>query len=132
MANNSQGGPNFREYAFKTSTGSEVIPVSNGSYFTDLLSRGLDQAEFYIEFYSDASGLTAATPTAGTITVAGSPLGNNYLSDQANLTVQASACGTPNSTYTPPVLDGLSRRGRMILTGITGATHCRAILFKRG
>lgn len=123
-----------RQFSFRTDngSGSTILPVADVSYFTQELTTGATNAEVYFEFYSDATGETPATPTAGTITVSGSPLGNNYLAASSDNVVQATQVEAGDSSYTPPVLDGLTVRARITLSGITGATHMRAVLFKYG
>lgn len=123
-----------RRFFFRTNngTGSTILPVADGSYFTENLTIGKTDAEVYFEFYSDSEGTTPVTPTAGTITVSASPLGNNYLAASSGNVVQAAQVEAGNSSYTPPVLDGLTARARITLSGITGATHMRAVLFKHG
>lgn len=118
-----------KKYPFKTSTGSEIIPVADGTFTTDTMMEDMASCEVYFEFYNDEAGATPVEPNAGTIVTSGSPLGGNYLAPSANATTQASACG-PEATYTPPVLDGLTNRARIVLNGITGATHMRAVAFK--
>lgn len=113
--------------------GGSILPVT-GTFYTALMSNleanQYDSWQFYIEFYSDAEATVPVTPTAGTIDVAAAPMGNNYLTASNVATIQATACSTPNSTYTPPAAEGAMVRGRIILTGITGATTCRAV-FRR-
>ena len=122
-----------RRFFFRTDDGegTTILPVSDTSFFTQELTIGATDAEVYLEFYNDAQGQTPVTPTAGTITVSGSPLGNNYLAATGNV-IQADQVEAGDSSYTPAVLDGLTVRARITLAGITGATHCRAVLFKHG
>lgn len=123
-----------RQFSFRTDngTGSTILPVTDTSYFTPELTTGATDAEVYLEFYSDADATTTVTPTAGTVTISGSPMGNNYLAASSNNIIQASQVESGDSSYTPAVLDGLTVRARITLAGITGATHMRAILFKYG
>ena len=113
--------------------GSDILPVT-GTFYTALISNldanRFDNWQFYIEFFSDAGATIPVTPTAGTIDVAASPMGNNYLTASNVATIQANACSSPNSSYTPPAAEGAMARGRIILSGITGAVTCRAI-FRR-
>lgn len=115
---------------FRNATGGVILPVSNTSFTTELLQISTDESEIYFEFYNDANGNTAVTPTAGTIVTSGSAIGDQFLEASQNATTQASTVSTPNATYTPPVLDGLVERARITLSGITGATHMRAKIFK--
>ncbi len=123
-----------RQFNFRTDngTGTTILPISDTSFFTPELTTGATDAEVYFEFFSDAAGTTPVTPTAGTITVSGSPLGNNYLAASSNNVIQATQVEAGDSSYTPPVLDGLTVRARIVLDGITGATYMKAVLFKYG
>lgn len=119
---------------FVTSGGATVIPVANGAFTTPVVSANEANQyanwQFYIEFFSDADGLTPVAPSAGTIDVAATPLGNNYLTASNVQTIQANTCTTPTSTYTPPAAVGAIRQGRIVLTGITGAAYCRAVFWR--
>lgn len=121
-----------RTYPFRTSAGSDILPVAgNPSYVLEDIQTGDSDAEVYFEFYSDSSGSTPATPSAGTITTSGRALNNIWLEASQNATTQASTVSTPDATYTPPILDGLLRDVRIVLSGVAGATHMRATLYKR-
>lgn len=115
---------------FKDSTGSTIIPVADGSFFTDQLKASQDEAEVYFSFYSDADATTPVNPTAGTLTVYGEYEQGFFLEANGGV-VQANTVISPISTYTPPVMDGLSLRARVDVSGVTGATHMRALVFKR-
>ena len=119
-----------RQYSFRDGSGNTVFATSNGNYFTEDLRIGVANAEIYYEFYSDAAGTTPVTPTGGTIVASGTPLGNNYLEAGQNATTQASQVEVGDSTYTPPVLDGLVIKARVALSGIAGAAYMRATLYK--
>lgn len=58
---------------------SSVMPVSAATFYTADMSPQFQDCYFYIEFYSDAAGTTAVTPTAGTITQQGAPYKNSWL-----------------------------------------------------
>lgn len=111
-----------------------VIPVSAATFYTPEVSaleaNKFSHWQFYIEFFSDAAGTIPVTPTAGTIDVAATPVGSNYLTASNVQTIQANTCSTPTSTYTPPTAEGSLRRGRITLTGITGAAYCRATFWR--
>lgn len=123
-----------RRFFFRTNNGqgSTILPVADGSFFTEDLTIGKTDAEVYLEFYSDANATTPVTPTGGEITISARPMENNYLLAGSNATIQAVDVKTPDSTYTPPVIDGLSTKARITFSGITGASYCKAILFKHG
>lgn len=124
-----------KRYNVKTSAGSSILPVTNGEYFTDMMSPSLSDGEVYLEFFNsstDAGNLTnAVTPTAGTITVAASPIGNVFIRDAQEETIQASSVSVPDADYTPPIISGTAVMGKITFTGITGATHARVIFARR-
>jgi len=108
-----------------------IIPVINGTYYTsDQSTSDANNCAVYLEFYSDAAGTIPVTPTAGTITVSASPLGNNFLAAASSATVSAVACGTPSSTYTPPTFPGRIATGQVVLSGITGASYAKIIFWR--
>lgn len=119
-----------RRYEFKSSGGDIVIPVSDDQFFTDLMSVAPDEVDVYIAFYSDSAGETPATPTAGTATIHGEYLPGYFLEASTNAVIDATTVA-PESTYTPPVVDGCTLRCRITLAGVTGASHFRAFAFKR-
>lgn len=116
----------FRDNADKT-----VIPVANGTFYADAesLDGNYNYAQVYFEFYSDANGETPVTPTAGTLTVAGSPLGNNFIRNSGSVVINASDCQTPDSSYTPPELFGAITAAKVVVNGVTGAAYFRAKLW---
>lgn len=115
---------------FKDSTGSTIIPVADGSFLTDALKASQDEAEVYFSFYSDADATQPVNPTAGTLTVYGEYESGFFL-EATGGTVQANTVASPIATFTPPVMDGLSIRARVDLSGVTGAAYMRALVFKR-
>ncbi len=120
-----------KRYDFKDGSGNSVIPVSDASFFTDAMSVVPDQIDIYVSFYSDASGETPATPTAGTITAYGEYLEGFFLLAGENPTIDATEVIPGVSTYTPPTINGCTVRSRIDLSGVTGVTHMRAFAYKR-
>lgn len=120
-----------QRYYVKDSSGNTIIPVADGSFLTDAMRPSQDECEVYFAFYSDEDASTPATPTAGTINTYGEYETGFALAPSANPTTDATEVSTPIATYTPPILDGLTIRGRVDLSGVTGATHFRAYFFKR-
>ena len=116
-------------YEFKSGNDT-VLPTIDGEYFTGVMYTDYTQADVYFEFYSDADGTMPVTPTAGTISIAGSPMGNAYLAASTNPVVSALGVSHPNATYEPPTIDGRSVKARITLSGITGAAYMRAIVYK--
>lgn len=109
------------------SSASVILPTGAGPYYTDPMSG--DHALFacYVEFFSDAAGTTPVTPTAGTVTISGSPMGNNYLTLG---TITATAAATTESTYTPVLYNGMVRLGRVSFTGVTGAAYAKVTFWR--
>lgn len=111
--------------------GSEILPVSNGSFQTlSQLPCNADNCQVYIEFYSDLAGTIPVTPTSGTIQASASPMGNNFLSPSNVSTINAIACSTPNSTYTPPYFWGRIAFGQVTFNSIVGAQSAKVIFWR--
>lgn len=111
-------------YSFRHN-GSTIIPTANASILCETMRGDHANCQFFIEFFSDAAGVIPVTPTGGTITVQGSPMGNNFVNGNAK-PLRAIDCGTPISVYQPPYFTGAMVGARMVLNGITGAAFCRA------
>lgn len=109
---------------------SEVIPATGTFYTADMSTSQNNYGQIYIEFFSDAAGLVPATPTAGTLTFSGTPLGNNYLSLSTGSTINAVDCATPSSAYTPPTFNGRCAKIKAVLSGVAGASYCRIIVWR--
>lgn len=118
-------------YPVLNSSGGEILPTSNATLTTESMAANPSQnAQVYIEFFSDALGTTPATPTAGTVTIQGSPMGLNWLAPSTGGTVQANTVGNPNSTYTPPFFQGRMAQGRITFAGVTGAAFARVTFWR--
>lgn len=109
--------------------GSDIIPTTDGIYYTANMSSSYDNSrQFYIEFFSDALAQTPVSPTAGTFTALGTPMGNVWLSianGQQNANTVTSGINSV-ATYIPPTLQGRIAKGAVKLEGITGASHAKA------
>ena len=117
-------------YYLKDSSGSTIIPVSDGSFYTDQMKPSQDEAEVYFSFYSDENATNPVNPTAGTIESYGEYEPGFFLGASGG-GVRANTVSSPIATYTPPVMDGLTLRVRVDLSGVAGASHFRAFVFKR-
>jgi len=101
--------------------------VSNGSFTTEDMSASYAYAELsHITFYSDAY-VTQVTPTAGTVTYKQSADGVNYR-DMPEGTFNASAAY--DADRTPPNGTGMAVKGQLTLSGVTGATHFIACVWR--
>lgn len=116
-------------YPVKTNAGLHVLPTADASHFTDLMSADYGDGQLYIEFFSDAAGTIPATPTGGTIAVAGTPTGVVYLAAGNVATITASAV-TAIGTYEPPRFVGCVIKGRITFASITGAAYARASFWR--
>jgi len=116
---------------FKTTDGNKALPVtSDGVFFTDLIDFEQGSlCEVYVEFYSDEELKVPVTPSAGTVSASASPLGNVFLESSGSTNIHASKVSVPDGTYDPIILDGLIKRAKVSVTGITGASYMKAIIF---
>ena len=112
-----------------TSNGGEVLPVNGGPYYTEKMSADWTRGAVYVEFFSDAAGTIHATPTAGDVVAEGTPMGTLYMASGNVSKILANNAGNP-PMYEPPTFEGCVIRGRLTLTGITGAATCRAIFWR--
>lgn len=106
---------------------SPILATNAGPYYTDTMSGDHALLAAYIEFFSDAAGTIPVTPTAGTVTISGRPMENNYI-DLG--TINATQAITPTSTYAPVLYNGLVTMGRVTFTGVTGAAYARVVFWR--
>lgn len=97
---------------------SDLINYEQGTY-----------CEIYVEFFSDQGLTIPVTPTAGTINVTASPLGNVFLKPSGSQQIQAVDVAFPDGTYSPIIIDGLITRAKISVTGIAGASYMKAVIF---
>lgn len=115
---------------FKNSLGTNAMPTADGDFFTGRVDHSLGfKHEFYFEFFSDEELTVPATPTGGTITVSGSPMGNIFLEASSVPLVNATEVSYPDGAYTNPVIEGVLENARITLNGITGAAYLKAIVY---
>jgi len=106
---------------------SVILPTGAGPYYTDTMSGDHALLAAYVEFFSDAAGTIPVTPTAGTVTISGRPMENNYI-DLG--TINATQAITPTSTCAPVLYSGLVTMGRVTFTGVTGAAYARVVYWR--
>lgn len=112
-------------------SGTEVLPTANGTFQTAFMGENTSQnCQVYIEFFSDEAGTIPATPSAGTITVQGRPMENNWVAASSGGSINASACATPVSTYTPSYFTGRMQYGRITFASIAGAAFARVTFWR--
>ena len=116
-------------HKFMTAGESEVLPVNGGPYYTDEMSADYGYGAVYVEFFSDAAGTIPATPTAGDVVAEASPMGNLFMASGNVSKILAVNAGTA-PMYEPPTFEGCAIRGRLTLSGVTGALTCRAIFWR--
>lgn len=116
-----------REY-FKTADGSSLIPVADGDFYTDLMSASYEKAiQSSIEFYSDAAGTVKVTPTAGTVTVTGTPNDSSYYSIEDGTFDAADAYLI---SRVKPNAIGCMTKAKITLSGVTGAAYVKAFMWR--
>jgi len=104
-----------------------VVPTS-GSFLTELMSGDWGLCRAYVEFYSDDKGTIVATPTAGTVSLEVSALGNVFVPmDNA---VPLPATMIASGTYDAPTHHGMATKGRVTFSGIVGAAYARVVFWR--
>jgi len=111
--------------------GGEVLPVTDGTLYTlpTMGTSSADNCQVYVEFYTDAAGTVLANPSAGTVSVAGSPMGQAWLTPSAGATINAADVKL-SATYTPSVFEGRMQQGRVTFSGVTGAVTARVLFWR--
>ena len=114
--------------------GNPVLTLTGGNGTFNTANMGTSECsncQVYIEFYSDSAGTVPVTPTAGTVTVSASPLGNVFLAPGSGAVVQAN---TVNSTgvasYNPPAFQGRVAFGQVTFAGIAGAGYAKVSFWR--
>ena len=115
----------------KSPNGSGVVPTANGAIETeDMTSITASRTQVYIEFFSDEAGTQRVTPTAGTITIEGSPLGGIFLAPACGGVIDATTVSSPTATYDVPFFEGRIIRGKASFSGVTGAAFARVMFWR--
>lgn len=111
--------------------GSEVLPVADGIYYTaaNMGGSSADNCQVYVEFFTDSAGTVLASPSAGTVTASGTPMGEAWLAPSSGATINAADVKL-SATYTPPVFTGRMQRGRVGFSGIAGALTARVTFWR--
>ena len=108
----------------------EVLPTANATHYSDLMSADYVTGHVYAEFFSDAAGTIRATPTAGTVTVKGTPTARGSYMAAGNVShINASQAGV-SPTYEPPVFSGCMVKSSVTFDGITGADYARITIWR--
>lgn len=114
--------------------GSTIIPVSDLTIYTVLMSTVFDSADYGIRFYSDSSALVPVTPSAGIIDFSSSSdipdaAGNGADTDfRYRDVIEGSSMASEVDDPSAPLISslGMTTKTRLILSGVTGASHFRA------
>ncbi len=122
----------FKHTGTLTKGDATLIPVTDGDYFTDDMN-GIEYefGDCFLQFINVAADgtETVVTPTAGTAQFRAGAFKGQFLetSTTASRTIQATEVEAGNASYTPPSFNSRVVASKMTLTGITGATHVRAM-----
>lgn len=121
-------------YKVYNESGSDILPVVDGTLSTKtpqnkFMNIEFETGTFVIQFF-DASGLPVA-PSGGTIVpeMSATPDGQWFSPGTGDATINAVDAGV-NAGYTIPVFNGPAYEGRVTLSGITGATTCKAYFWR--
>lgn len=101
--------------------------VANDDFFTEEMSADYKDSELsYILFYSDEFQ-SVVTPSAGTVTYTQSPDNINYRDVPQGSFLAADSY---DPARIPPNGTGLTTMGKLNLSGVTGATHFKACVWR--
>jgi hypothetical protein len=117
-------------YPVLTATGGDVLPVADAVLYTgDMSASSASMCQVYFEFFSDAAGTVPVAPTAGVVSVEISPMGSGWMASSNHNVINASSAGV-SATYEPPLFEGRASKGRVTLSGITGAVTARITFWR--
>ncbi|MGB1959207.1 MAG: hypothetical protein ACPHP8_08705 [Luminiphilus sp.] len=120
-------------YPFKTATGEELIPVSDGEFFTDIIDGG-SYGECYFAFYdSDGEtllGAESASNITGTIEVLSAPIEGQFMAPARWGVINAADVAVAN--YTPPSFPSIVVQSKAILSGVSGAAYIKGFHWRAG
>lgn len=113
---------------FKSSGGDMIIPVADGDFYTDQMSKDWSKAEqSSIQFFSDAEGQNQVTPSGGTITVTGTPDEINYFTIPEGV---FNASESYLETRARPNASNAMVKAKLTLSGVTGAAYFKALMWR--
>lgn len=110
-------------------TGSKLLPVNQAdvTYMSTTLSTSSRRVSVYIEFYNSAG--QPINPTAGTVHIAGRPMGMLWLA-AVNSPIKATDVSHPQANYTVPYMEGLVSRVSARFVGVTGAAFASVAVYR--
>ncbi|AUR85534.1 hypothetical protein NVP1076O_29 [Vibrio phage 1.076.O._10N.286.51.B7] len=115
-------------YYARNDSGNTELPVTDGTYLTRDMNIEFETGVLVVAFYDSEDKIV--TPTAGTIDHAMSPIDGQWQSSSSGTTpINAMNCG-PDATYEVPTYVGPAIKGRIELTGVTGADYCVAYFWR--
>ena len=100
--------------------------VANGDYLTEDMDAGFSQCELSSIRFFNSAGLQV-TPSGGTVNFTGTPDMVNYRDIDYGSFLAADAYSV---SRTPPYAQGLMVRGKLTLSGVTGADTFTAIVWR--
>ena len=94
--------------------------VADGAFtLQEDMPLGYEKAYFSCKFFSDAAFTIPATPSAGTVTLTGSPDGVNFITvDDGGVITAATATTVSLATAIGPMI-----KAKATLSGVTGAAY---------
>jgi len=126
------------------SGGSDVIALSDATFYTDLMDGGYEGGQVYLTFGTvSGSTFVPATPGGtGSATASGCPMvidtatpaNNVFIGSDTGAAVDVTTVTTTGiATYTPPKFTGRVEQGAITISGsagITTATHFKAVFWR--
>jgi hypothetical protein len=110
---------------FKDESGSNIIAVSDGDYYTDRINIDYNIGQCAVEFL-DAQE-QPVTPTGGTVSFLSAPIGEQWHQpSNGNGVINAADVVAGEASYTMPQFNGPVIKSKMTLSGVTGAAFVRA------
>lgn len=95
--------------------------TTDGSYLSDVMPVEYKEAWFDIRFFSDAAMTAQVTPSAGTVTITGSPDGANYFNLASGGVIAATDVYLASRDFATAA--GPLQYAKVTLAGITGAAY---------
>lgn len=120
-----------RIYKVLDDSGNDLLPVADATLMTgeNMNTGTFETGTLTVQFF-DANE-EPVTPTGGTVVpeMSATPDGQWFAPGSGDTTINAIDAGI-NAGYTIPVFNGPAYKGRITLSGITGAVYCKASFWR--